>query len=150
MSLQLRRVSADDILELRARVLRPGRPLDRARYAEDDHPPTFHVGGFLQGTLVGCATLMLQPAPMRPDQQAWRLRGMAVEPSHTRQGVGRGVLSYCMEQALQLRPQLELLWFNARHGARAFYQSMGFEPWGPDFELPEIGPHTVMWGKLKG
>lgn len=150
MQLDLRVVRAHDILELRARMLRPGLPLDRARYNEDDEPGTLHVGAYQQAVLVGCATLMVEEGPMRPGVHALRLRGMAVDGQCHRQGIGRELLTFAVAHATHAHPTHQLVWFNARHSARDFYQSMGFERWGEDFDLPPIGMHTIMWKLVTG
>jgi hypothetical protein len=37
------------------------------------------------------------------------------------------------------------LWCNARLVAVPFYERLGLEAVGPEFDIPGIGPHYVMW-----
>ncbi|MDP3353786.1 MAG: GNAT family N-acetyltransferase, partial [Flavobacteriaceae bacterium] len=42
----------------------------------------------------------------------------------------------------------ELLWFNARIKALNFYQKLGFQTIGEEFDIPYVGGHYVMFKKL--
>src|SRR5438034_10810915 len=72
----LRRAALAEILPLRHRELRPGRPLDAAAFDGDAEPATVHVGAFLvdPGDAVACASFMARD---REGEPAYQLRGMA-------------------------------------------------------------------------
>lgn len=137
-------VPAATILPLRAAVLRAHKPVSESRYAEDEHPDTFHVAAVSEGTLLGCAT------GLKKDQAAcleasYQLRGMAVHPDHQGQGIGEVVLRRFENEARQ-RGALAV-WCNARKTAQAFYARCGWVATGPIFE--EVGlPHVVMYKGL--
>jgi len=130
----------DEILALRHAVLRPGRPLEAARYAEDDDPATIHLGAFVDGRAIGCATLLKKPFR---GETAWQLRGMATSPAHRRQGVGSAMIR-CMIETLIATDPHTLIWCNARLIAIDFYRRQRFETVTGTFRVPDVGPHVRM------
>src|SRR6478609_1103614 len=56
---RVRPVPAADVWPIRHQVLRPGQPLERSRYAEDDRPDTRHFAALdeVRGTGAGSALL---------------------------------------------------------------------------------------------
>lgn len=142
MSLDVRRAQVDEIFPLRHAVLRPGRPESASVYAEDE--TAVHIGAWDDRTLVGCATTF--PDPWRgsgawpSEDAAWRLRGMAVDPSRHRAGIGRQVLAAVVEAATA--GGAPLLWANARTTALAFYEADGWTVAGEEFTAADTGlPH---------
>jgi GNAT superfamily N-acetyltransferase len=140
--LDVRVARAEDVFPLRHAVLRPGRPVSASVYATD--ADAVHVGAWDDGTLVGCATVFPDPWPGPPPEPgAWRLRGMAVDPSYQRGGVGRAVLAVAGDAAR--RAGAPLLWANARSTAVGFYERLGWRVVGPEFETADTGlPHKPM------
>jgi GNAT superfamily N-acetyltransferase len=128
--------TADEVAalyDLRARVLRPGKPAESARYPGDDDPATVHLGAFLGGRCVGIASLY--------PEQGIRLRGMAVEPDVRGRGVGAAVVRAAQRRAAEAG---EDLWCSARASARGFYEKLGWAVEGEPFEIAGIGPHFRM------
>jgi GNAT superfamily N-acetyltransferase len=139
MTLEVRRAQVDEIFPLRHAVLRPGRPESASVYAEDG--TAVHIGAWDDGVLVGCATVF--PDPWRgggdwpADAAAWRLRGMAVDPSRHRAGIGRRVLAAVVDAATT--GGAPLLWANARTTALAFYEADGWTVAGEEFIAADTG-----------
>lgn len=71
---------------------------------------------------------------------------MAVLPSFQKQGIGEALVKeaekFCTTQ------KADLIWFNARTTAVGFYQKMGYEIVGSEFEINEVGPHFLMFKYL--
>jgi predicted GNAT family N-acyltransferase len=42
-----------------------------------------------------------------------------------------------------------MIWCNARLSAVRFYEKLGFETRGDEFDIPDVGPHVVMWRTLE-
>lgn len=140
----VRRARLDEILALRHAVLRPGRPLDTARFDGDDEPTTVHVGAIDGDRMVGCATLMRRPFD---GEDAGQVRGMATATDRMRKGVGREVLRF-VESAIAPDWQVGLLWCNARTSAQNFYAGGGWTVVSDVFDIPDVGPHVRMVRRL--
>ena len=143
MRASTRAISAAETRGLRQKVLRPRQAPEELEYPGDDAPDSRHVGAYLDGELVGVASVCREPQPGEGEPAAWRLRGMATLPSVRRTGVGRTLLEACSAHAVERGGAR--LWCNARSAAVEFYRAFGFRTEGEEFELPEIGPHTLMW-----
>jgi GNAT superfamily N-acetyltransferase len=135
-------IAAADTLAVRRPVLRPGRAPEDARYAGDDDAETLHLGAFVDGRLVGVATIIRQPPAGEDDPDAWRVRGMATLPDHRGGGLGARLLDGLLEHAR--RSGGRSVWCTARIDAVSLYRRAGFEPEGAPFEIPGIGQHLVL------
>jgi predicted GNAT family N-acyltransferase len=71
---------------------------------------------------------------------------MATSDAARGSGLGRLVLEECF--AVVREEGGRVLWCNARLGAVPFYQRLGLVAVGPEFDIPEIGPHYVMWREI--
>lgn len=141
-------IKAEETLDLRSRVLRPGQNLGLCRYAEDNLSSTFHFGVLIENRIVCNGTFMQQAYEAFPKARlAYRLRGMATDPAFQGQGLGSSLLRKA-EHELKIR-KCDLLWFNARVSAEIFYQKLGFDVIDNIFDIPTIGPHKVMFKWLE-
>lgn len=153
--MQIRPITAAETRPLRAEILRPGQPPESLVLYGDDTPGSFHVGAFVDGALVGTATIYREPMPTGTDPgrpgldpaNAFRLRGMATQTHLQGQGLGRAVLQRCIEHVRDAGA--DVLWCNARSSALGFYQKLGFETVGDEFDIEGIGPHFVMWKDVR-
>ena len=137
---EIRRITTEQTYPLRLEVLRPGRPLSTAQFAEDGRAA--HFGCFVENNLIGIATIFAQPLE-GADQSAWQLRGMAIDQEFRGCGYGEKLVQACCDYA---RSQgAEIIWCNARLEAANFYQKQGFTIRGAEFLIPDVGPHYVMW-----
>lgn len=143
---QVRPIPADQTHALRHTVLRQHQRLEEMVYDGDDLPQTLHLGAFKQGgqtgPAVGVVTLNDTPMPIEPAEGDIRLRGMAVDVSVQGQGVGRLLVERALAEAADRGAKR--MWCNARVSAMGFYQKLGFETIGEQFEIAHIGPHYVM------
>ena len=149
-----RRVPASVVRPLRTRILRPGW-VDRLATMEQDDTIAQHVAAYLPGAMEpdGVGTVYAEAPPdanrdeipswaYAPDV-AWRLRGMATSDTARGTGLGRLVLEECF--AIIREAKGRVLWCNARLIAIPFYERLGLTCVGPEFDIPLIGPHYVMW-----
>jgi GNAT superfamily N-acetyltransferase len=139
---EVRAITAEATWPLRLAVLRPGRPIEAARFPGDDAPTTRHFGAFREGCLLGIASLYLAEMPEQPGLPAFQLRGMATAPEARGLGLGRALVHAC--NAFTRENGARLLWCNARTGAVGFYRKLEFEIIGGKFEIPDVGPHFRM------
>jgi GNAT superfamily N-acetyltransferase len=139
MTIEVRVASADEIRELRLAVLRPN--AERVPSAYDLMPETVHIGAFDGERVVGCASVF--PDPYVDEPNAWRLRGMAVDPAYQGQGIGRLVLDAATAAAEQAGAPS--IWANGRVSAMAFYQRLGWDAVGDVFDYgPASLPHLTI------
>lgn len=137
------------LLDLRARVLRPGQPPESARFDGDDDPHTLHLALHEDGIdrPVAIVSLYPRPSPHTVATPVWQLRSMATDPGRRGAGLGTRLLDAALDQ-LSARchrdAQRGLVWCNARLAAATLYARAGFEPRGDDFDQPGIGPHRHM------
>ncbi len=141
--IEVRPITAEDTIEIRWAILRPGFPRESAVFLGDDAATTRHLGVFMDGRLVGVASLYeaalpYETASFLPQQ----LRGMATLPEVRGSGCGRALLESCEEAAK--RAGSNLLWCNARRTAVEFYRRHGWEVCSEEFDIPTVGPHFRM------
>lgn len=139
MTLVVRRATVAEIMPLRHAVLRPGYPPEASHYAEDD--VAAHISGWDGDRLIACATVFADPwAGPPPAPDAWRLRGMAVDPSRQGTGIGAQVLAAAVDAARAAGAPV--IWANARTTALGFYLRYGWEVAGEEFLASDTGlPH---------
>lgn len=153
------RATAADVAPLRTAVLRPSWRDRLATYPEDDQPVALHLAARDDAkSVVAVGTIYPEAPPTAlrgviPEAAwvpgaAWRLRGMASAPEVRGGGYGAAVLAGCFREIADAGGTH--LWCNARVGAVPFYERMGLTAVGEVFDIPEIGPHYVMWAEVSG
>jgi GNAT superfamily N-acetyltransferase len=139
---EIRQITDAETIPLRHSVLRPGRPIEQARFPGDEDPRTAHFGAYKDGHLLCVASLFDTPLPGQERVQAFQLRGMATNPLARRLGLGTALVKTCEAHARE--NAAKLLWCNARTSAAGFYRRLGFEVVGNEFDIPDVGPHFRM------
>jgi len=131
--IRVEEITAPQAYKIRKDVLRDGIPLTEIGVFEDD-------------VLACVATFMQHDSPHFYGFQ-YRLRGMATHKKYQHKGLGKSIL----EKAEQLLSQknVDVLWCNARVVALDFYKRSGYQIIGAEFDVHLIGPHFVMYKKLK-
>ncbi len=144
MSVDFLQTSFEEIIQLRARILRPGRPIETAFFEEDHQPSTSHLAACCGEKVVGCVSLVRSPWEEEP---AWRLRGMATDEEYQRQGIGTGLLQNLEELALN-SPGPDLVWCTSRVEVIPFYEKQGWQVASELFQVAGVGPHRMMIKRL--
>ncbi len=142
--IQIREIKAEDTYSIRKKELRKNMTLSE-KVPGDFDENTIHLGVFDQDELACVATFMKTKSPVFRGEQ-YQLRGMATEESHQRKGLGRAVLMEAED--ILINRDVDILWCNARVSALDFYKKLGYKTVGEIFEIPQIGPHYVMYKKL--
>jgi len=143
---EIRILTTAEVLPLRHAVLRSGRPLETARFANDEAPGTRHLGAYRDGKLLAVASLYIEEMPNRPGVSATQIRGVATSPEARGTGLGVALMNVAREYAREKGAQI--LWCNARGSAAAFYRKLGYSIVGDEFEIPDVGPHFRMMLEL--
>lgn len=125
---------------LRSVVLRPGRPVEECIYPEDTAPGAFHLASFDGEKITGIASFSGEN--IEGATNAYRLRGMAVDPARQGQGIGADIMAFAFAHLASLG--CDVLWCNARSSAAGFYTNLGFGIFSDEFDIPGIGPHYKM------
>ena len=134
----------DEILPLRARMLRAGRPMESSRSRHDALPGTVHLAALTaDGSVAGCVTYFWQDTAEAAGRRALRFRGMAVDSALQGAGIGRSLMRELVKRARTAGA--EVLWANGRDGALGFYERLGFRIAGDGFLDDEMQiPHHVV------
>lgn len=140
-------IPVDELLSVRNTVLRDGKlTLDECRFPSDKVEGVFHLGYYVNDELACVASF-------HPQQYGefkgtgYQLRGMATLEQYRGKGIGNRLLNFAI---IYLRGQkANYLWCNARKKALQFYHNTGFEIISPEFEVPNIGTHYVMYVKIQ-
>jgi GNAT superfamily N-acetyltransferase len=144
--IRFRETPVEGILDLRARELRAGKPLESARFAEDHDPDTMHFAACAGDLVIGCLTLIKTEAGATP---SWQLRGMATDRNWQHKGVGKGLLLFAEDRLrafVTALPETDgaRIWCNARTTAAPFYSRLGYRTISDEFLIDKIGPHYKM------
>lgn len=144
--MQVKQINAIDTINIRKEMLRQDFPPEACHYPGDDDDLTFHLGGFMDNKLVSIASFYFQNHPDIPEENQFQLRGMASLPEFQ----GKGLSSMLLMTAFPIIKQnmVNTLWCNARKTAVGFYEKVGFEKLGNEFEVDNIGTHVVMMKKI--
>jgi len=143
---EVRAISPVDTYELRRALIRPHQRVNEMTWPGDEHIDTLHVGGYRGETLVGIGTIHRQAMPGSVEAEAWRIRGVAVDFGHRGYGLGAMLLNHLIEHATISSGRV--IWANTTATSFGFFEHHGFRRRGEPFELPEIGPHYVVYAEL--
>jgi GNAT superfamily N-acetyltransferase len=133
MTFDVRAIAIEDTRPLRHAVLRPHQ--DVTELISHEPAGAFAVGAFDDADLVAVGFVA-------PEDDGWRVRGMATAPAVRGRGAGAAVLDGLVSHARE--QGAKRVWATVRIPARAFYERAGFTATSDEYELPEIGPHVVM------
>jgi len=137
---EFRTAAIDEIIDLRHDVLIVGTNRTTSEFEGDHDKETLHFGAFIQGSVVGCLSLMRRDLEGKP---ALQLRGMATRADLRGRGIGRGLLRFAEGKILRDSP-IRILWCNARISATGFYQKQGWRFVSEEFLIEGVGPHRKM------
>ncbi|MDQ3101462.1 MAG: GNAT family N-acetyltransferase [Bacteroidota bacterium] len=135
-------IKAAETYPLRLKVLRPGGVEEDCHFANDRLEGAFHLGVHLGEERISVASFYPEKQPTLNGWKQYRLRGMATDPEHQGKGAGKRLMVFAIEHIKAQRA--DMLWCNARVIAIPFYEKIGFEIKGDQFEIPGIGPHFLM------
>lgn len=142
----IRIIPTSDTYPIRQAVLRPGRAIETCYFEGDHLPTTLHFGADLDYKLVGVASLYSNPNTFITASNPYQLRGMAVLDGLQGKQIGSKLLLTAEDYVKNNKG--DLLWFNARSSAVKFYQKHGFQLFGAEFTIPDVGPHYLMYKKF--
>ena len=131
----------EDVIPLRHRILRKGRPIETASFVEDQFNSTIHFCLFNEQNQIICC-LTITPNFYK-NRDAWQLRGMATDQHFQGKGIGSLLVKKSIE-FVQNEEKKALIWCNARESAVGFYEKLGWNIDSERFDIEPIGPHFKM------
>lgn len=145
---RVERVTADQLHELRRRVLRDDDPAIYHPDPRDEEETSFHFAGFIGARLVVSASFFPSAPPMNTSLVTYQLRYMATDFDVQGRGYGARVLAVAEEDLRSLG--VEQLWANGRDTALGFYESVGWLRVEGSEHLSQetMLPHTVIYRRL--
>ena len=141
--IETRPIDATETHDLRHRILRPHEPLHLRAHASDTAPGALHIGGFLNGQLIGIGSIVPEPREHAAYPTSWRIRGMAVVEELRGTGVGGKILQALIDHA-STHPLPAEIWCHGRANVQGFYERFGFVLEGGAFDQPGTGLHVLM------
>jgi predicted GNAT family N-acyltransferase len=138
----VKQIDAKDTYIIRNIVLRPGLPVDTCYFDNDRDDQTFHLGAYIDDKLASIASFYLTTNNDFEDEFQFQLRGMATLPEFQ----GQGLSSALLKTAFPLieKNHVKMLWCNARTSAKGFYEKVGFQSSGKEFDVTGVGNHYLM------
>lgn len=140
-------IAVEELLAVRNEVLREGRlQPGECVFQGDRDKGAFHLGYYSNSELISIASF--HPVGYGEFHgKGYQLRGMATLEKYRGKGYGNQLLNFAI---VYLRGQkVNYVWCNARKAASRFYLNMGFEIVSAEFEVKGIGPHYVMYVKIR-
>ncbi|MFK7826443.1 MAG: GNAT family N-acetyltransferase [Oligoflexales bacterium] len=138
----LKEVSVIGLMPMRIKILRPNGPESDCKFPGDHKPNSRHIGLYDSGFLAGIGSVIQESEDGQMDQGVWRIRGVAVEGSYRKQGIGSKIVEDLVKHVKAQGGKK--IWCNARTSAIRLYQKHEFSVASDEFILPVIGPHFRM------
>lgn len=146
-NVEIKKLDTLSIRALRYKVLWPHKNGIEACVIEPDNlPTTFHMGAIFNGKIVGTSTFIVDINEKFEEKNQYRLRAMATDPVVRGKGVGVKIIEAGIEELKN--KNVKLLWCDARIIATGFYEKLNFKVLGDIYQVPDIGPHKLMYLEL--
>lgn len=144
--MEIKQISPRDTFPIRHKILRPGREFETCKFKGDEDEQTFHLGAMVEGKLVSVASFYFEKCKLLEGENHFQLRGMATLEDFQRKGFSRQLLKVAFPIIKQ--NFCDIVWCNARVSATEFYAKLGFLKIGEEFDVPDVGPHILMYKKI--
>ncbi|WKK67448.1 GNAT family N-acetyltransferase [Lutimonas zeaxanthinifaciens] len=142
--IKIKPIEVEKTFPLRKEILRKGMTLSHKMPGDEDKE-SLHLGLFSDGELACIGSFMKNDKEIFSGVQ-YQLRGMATSEKAQGKGLGRLLMNKA-EQILK-KEGVDLIWCNARTSASGFYEKLGYKIVGEAFEVPQVGPHFVMFKRI--
>ncbi|MEM8875549.1 MAG: GNAT family N-acetyltransferase [Planctomycetota bacterium] len=140
--MEIEQLQTEDVRPLRYAVLRSNQPFEETLYPGDNS--AVHLGIREGSKVIGVVSIYAeQPMPKKGKPGDFRFRGMAIDPKFQGSGVGTALIESMLDKAWEMGAQR--IWGNTRTDVFGFYSGHGFDSVGDVFDIPDLGPHVVMF-----
>ena len=140
---------AEDIINVRHKVLRPDRDISSCFFVGDSDLKTLHFCAHVNDDIIGCVSYYKNNHALfnrKFGSNQYQLRGMAILDKYQGKGVGNELIKYS-EDYLKMNAY-QFIWCNARVNSTGFYRKFNFEPIGKSFTIQDVGRHFLMFKNL--
>lgn len=144
---EVKMINPEMTYAIRHKILRPHQSIEACKYTTDYEEGAFHVGVFYKGKLISIASFCIEKHLDFQFEKQYRLRAMATLEEYRKLGAGKAVVNFA-ESIIKER-NFDFLWCKARTTAQGYYEKLGFRTYGEVFDYPPIGPHIIMYKKLR-
>jgi len=132
MSIEIKKVSVEDILPIRHKVLWPDKPFEFVKVEGDEEG--IHFGLYENSVLVTIISLFA-------DGKSLRFRKFATLPQYQNRGLGKLLILKVIDYAQE--NNFERLWCDARTDALNFYERVGFKKFSEPFFKENIEYYKI-------
>lgn len=143
---EIKQIEADHTYALRQKVLMPDHAIEECGYSRDKKKETIHIGAFKEDNLIGTASFFKEKHENVKEKNAYRLRGLAIDPDHRNQLRGQTLLLFAENKLTQL--DAKLLWCTTSVNNVEYYEHLGFKATDHRFHLPSKGLNVLMTKSL--
>lgn len=141
-----KKIFSKDTLLLRNTVLRPGKTTQECIFDGDEKDKNFHLGLFVDDQQIGILSVFKISHAFFKEKSQYQLRGMAISENYRNQNLGTKLIVEA--ERILIKEKAEIIWCNARKSAENFYKKNKYLPYGPYFEIEDVGLHLIMFKKL--
>ena len=138
-------IEVEKTYPLRKEILRKGMTLSHKMPGDEDKE-SLHLGLFSDKDLV-CVCSFMKNNNKDFSGFQYQLRGMATSEKVQGKGLGKIIMNEA-ERILE-KKGVNIIWCNARARATGFYAKLGYRKIGNKFDVPQVGPHYVMYKKIR-
>jgi len=132
MSIEIKKVSVEDILPIRHKVLWPDKPLEFVKVVGDEEG--IHFGLYENSILVTIISLFAEGKSLR-------FRKFATLTEYQNRGLGKLMILKVIDYAQE--NNFERLWCDARTDALKFYERVGFKKFSEPFFKENIEYYKI-------
>lgn len=145
---KIKEIHSSDTYSVRHPVLREGLPVESCIFDGDDLTTTKHFGLFLDEKLTAVASVFRNNSSTFNIENQFQIRGMAVLKDFQKKGFGEDLVRHSEEY---VKSEIgNLIWFNARESAVPFYEKLGYNKVGNEFNIEGVGIHFIMKKEIVG
>ena len=147
MNCELKKIKANKLFSIRAKVLRTNTENENCNFPGDNDDESIHIGAYKNNNLIGGVSLFKKKTEHKNLKKSYQLRGMCVLDIFQNKGLGKKMLDK-IEKLCMLHGGLNI-WMNSRKKAVNFYLKSNYIDSAISYEIEGIGVHNFLYKRLK-
>lgn len=146
MNYSIKKIPFNKTFVVRHPVLRANRPVEECYFDGDELPSTTHFGLYNLDKLIGVVSVFENKNSNFIGNKMFQIRGMALLKDYQNKDLGTRLIHEVEHFVKENKG--EIIWFNAREKAVNFYIKNNYQVVGSLFEIPNVGPHYLMFKNI--